>query len=59
MDFYNVMRDPGEKYGQLYPGLFAVTPIQTILREHMLTTQKFPHRISEVTPKGAELTAHD
>ncbi len=59
MDFYNVMRDPGEKYGQLYPGLFAVTPIQTILREHMLTTQKFPHRISEVTPKGAELTPHD
>ncbi len=21
MDFYNVMRDPGEKYGELYPGL--------------------------------------
>ena len=20
MDFYNVMRDPGEKYGALYPG---------------------------------------
>ena len=27
MDFYNVMRDPGEKYGRLYPGLFAVTPV--------------------------------
>ncbi len=24
MDFCDVMRDPGEKYGQLYPGLFAV-----------------------------------
>ncbi len=31
MDFYNIMRDPGEKYGQLYPGLFAVTPIQSLL----------------------------
>jgi arylsulfatase len=59
MDFYNVMRDPGEKYGQLYPGLFAVTPIQNHLREHMQTIQKFPHRVSEVTPKGAELTPHD
>ena len=59
MDFYNVMRDPGEKYGQLYPGLFAVTPIQMLLRGHMQMIQKFPHRTSEVTPKGAELTPHD
>ncbi len=59
MDFYNVMRDPGEKFGQLYPGLFAVTPIQIILREHILMIKKFPHRVSETTPKGAELTAHD
>jgi arylsulfatase len=59
MDFYNVMRDPGEKYGQLYPGLFAVTPIQITLRKHMQMIQKFPHRVSEVTPKGAELTPHD
>jgi arylsulfatase len=59
MDFYNVMRDPGEKYGQLYPGLFAVTPIQVALREHMLKIRMFPHRVSEVTPQGAELTPHD
>jgi arylsulfatase len=59
MDFYNVMRDPGEKFGQLYPGLFAVTPIQNILRDHMMMIKKFPHRVSEVTPKGAELTPHD
>jgi arylsulfatase len=59
MDFYNVMRDPGEKFGQLYPGLFAVTPIQIALREHMRMIQKFPHRVSEITPKGAELTPHD
>jgi arylsulfatase A-like enzyme len=59
MDFYNVMRDPGEKFGELYPGLFAVTPIQMALREHMRLIQKFPHRVSETTPKGAELTPHD
>ena len=59
MDFYNVMRDPGEKYGELYPGLFAVTPIQDALREHMIMIKKFPHRVSKVTPQGAELTPHD
>jgi arylsulfatase len=59
MDFYNVMRDPGEKFGGLYAGLFVVTPVQMALREHMELIQKFPHRISEVTPKGAELTPHD
>ena len=59
MDFYNVMRDPGEKFGAMYQGLFAVTPIQNALRQHMMTIKKYPHRTSEVTPKGAELTAHD
>ena len=59
LDFYNVKRDPGEKYGELYPGLFAVTPIQNLLREHMKLIEKFPHRKSEVTPKGAELTPDD
>jgi len=58
MDFYNVMRDPGEKLGELYPRLFAVTSIQITLREHMKMIQKFPHRVSEVTPKGSELTPH-
>jgi hypothetical protein len=50
MDFYNVMRDPGEKYGELYPGLFAVTPIQITLRQHMKMIETFPHRVSEVPP---------
>ncbi len=59
MDFYNVMRDPGEKFGQLYPGLFAVTPIQMILKGHMLMIRKFPNRVSETMPQGAELTPHD
>ena len=34
MDFYNVMRDPGEKFGQLYPGLFVVTPQGAELTPH-------------------------
>ncbi len=59
MDFYNVMRDPGEKFGELYPGLYAVTPIQNALRQHMMLVQKYPHRISNTTPRGAELTPHD
>lgn len=44
MDFYNIMRDPGEKYGKLYPGLFAVAPIQHFMRDHKAMIQKFPHR---------------
>jgi len=59
MDFYNVKRDPGEKFGAMYQGLFAVTPIQNALRQHMMMVRKYPHRTSEVTPKGAELTPHD
>jgi arylsulfatase len=59
MEFYNVRRDPGEKRGEFYPGLFAVTPLQNLLRSHMGTIQRFPHRTSETMPKGAEVTAHD
>jgi arylsulfatase len=59
MEFYNVRRDPGEKHGEFYPGLFAVTPIQSFLRGHMMTIRKFPHRVSENVPQGAELTPHD
>jgi arylsulfatase len=44
MDFYNIKRDLGEKYGQLYPGLFAVTPIQMFLGSHMQMIARFPHR---------------
>ena len=58
MDFYNVRRDPGEKRGEFYPGLFAVTPLQNHLRGHMMMIQKFPHRQPEM-PKGAEITPHD
>ena len=55
MDFYNIMRDPGEKYGALYGGLFAVTPIQQIMRQHMSRIAEFPHR----PPDAPSLTPHD
>lgn len=44
MDFYNIKRDPGEKYGKLYPGLFSVAPTQMFLQSHMGMIKKFPHR---------------
>ena len=53
------MRDPGEKYGALYPGLFAVAPLQNYIKNHMLMIGKYPHRQSETMPKGAEITPHD
>jgi hypothetical protein len=36
-----------------------VTPVQIMLREHKQLIQEFPNRVSEVTPKGAELSPHD
>ncbi len=44
MEFYNIRRDPGEKYGAFYAGLFAVTPIQHFLQSHRAMIAKFPHR---------------
>ncbi|MHC4811498.1 MAG: sulfatase-like hydrolase/transferase [Planctomycetota bacterium] len=44
MEFYNVRRDPGEKFGQMYPGLFAVAPMQKFIGSHMGMIQRFPHR---------------
>ena len=58
MDFFNIRRDPGEKFGELYPGLFAVTPVQLIMRQHQGRTAKFPHRSPE-TAQEAQLTPHD
>ncbi len=58
MDFYNIRRDPGEKYGQLYPGLFAVAPMGMLMRSHMSKIAQFPHRPPEV-PSEANITPHD
>jgi arylsulfatase len=59
MESYNVMRDPGEKFGKMYPYLFTVTPLQNLLKSHKLLIKKFPDRVSENVPKGAEITPHD
>ncbi|WP_285763086.1 sulfatase-like hydrolase/transferase [Biformimicrobium ophioploci] len=58
MDFFNIRRDPGEKYGALYPGLFAVSPIQMLMRQHLGMVRKFPHRPPE-NPDSGEVTPHD
>lgn len=44
MDFYNIKRDPGEKYGQLYPGLFAVTPNPLENHTHQLSHRRHSTR---------------
>ena len=56
MDFYNIMRDPGEKYGALYPGLWVVQPMQQLLGMHMSRVEQFPHR-APMTPEEARLAA--
>ena len=55
MDFYNIMRDPGEKFGQLYTGLFAVTPIQITLRDHIRLIQMYPHGCQRLRLKAPNL----
>jgi len=59
MEVYNVVRDPGEKFGGMYHYLFAVTPLQNLIKSHKLLIQKFPHRVSKTMPEGAEITPHD
>ena len=54
MEFYNMRRDPGEKRGEFYPGLYAVTPLQNHLKSHMLMIRKFPHRTSKTIPRRNE-----
>ncbi len=59
MEVYNVMRDPGEKFGGMYPYLFAVTPLQNLIKSHMFLIRKFPHRVSKTMPQRAEISPHD
>jgi len=44
LEFYNIKRDPGEKYGQMYPALFTVAPTQKFIGGHMGLIKRFPHR---------------
>ena len=59
MKMTNIRRDPGEKFASMYPYLWTVAPFQALVKSHMQLIKKFPHRVSEATPKGAELTPHD
>jgi len=40
---YNITRDPGEKYGKVYPLLWLIQPLNNVMRSHMGMIQKFPH----------------
>ena len=40
---YNVRRDPGEKYGKVYPYLWLIQPLNNVMRGHLGMIQKFPH----------------
>ena len=42
----------------LEPGLYAVTPVQLILRQHKGEIERFPHRPPSAL-EGTELTPHD
>ena len=64
MKVYNVMRDPGEKYGELYPYLWTVTPMQNMLDEHLELIEEYPHRepakLSEIIKQASQLISpHD
>jgi arylsulfatase A-like enzyme len=43
VDIYNIMRDPREKFGHVYPYLFLITPFQDVIKAHMKMIKKFPH----------------
>jgi arylsulfatase len=55
MEMYNIVRDPGEKFGAMYPYLFGVTPYQNLIKMHLKQTKKFPNRKPE-SPEEAQLT---
>ena len=40
---YNIVRDPGEKYGALYPFLWFIQPLNDLIRDHMDMIRLFPH----------------
>lgn len=49
--FYNVMRDPGEKISNPNPYLWAIVPMKKMAVQHKQMMKKFPNRIQ---PEGAQ-----
>ncbi len=45
MEVYNIMRDPRETHGSMYNYLWAVTPFQNLIKEHMRMIEKYPNRV--------------
>jgi arylsulfatase len=58
MEFYNVRRDPGEKYGAFYGGLFGITPMQRFLKSHNQMIQRFPNRDPAESVVSSEVAAN-
>ncbi|SEF63710.1 sulfatase-like hydrolase/transferase [Vibrio hangzhouensis] len=53
MDFYNIKRDPGEKFGGMYNGLYMVKPIQDFIGGHKGKMEEYPNRdTSETLPSN-------
>jgi arylsulfatase len=43
-ELYNITRDPGEKFGEMYSQLWAIVPFQRLIESHKALIQKHPHR---------------
>jgi arylsulfatase len=52
VEIYNIMRDPREKFGHVYPYLFMITPFQDVAKAHMRLIKKFPHNKIKVKDEG-------
>lgn len=47
MDIYNILRDPGEKFGEVFPHVWIFAPMQDMMGAHMGMIRKFPHRVNK------------
>ena len=47
IDIFNVLRDPGEKFGEVFPHLWIFAPMQEMMGAHMAMIRKFPHRVNK------------
>jgi len=44
MEVYNIIRDPGEKFGSMYYHLSYVVPFQRIIAKHKKLIEQYPNR---------------
>ena len=43
-EVYNIRRDPGEKFGKVYPYLWFIQPLSNVMQSHQAMIATFPHR---------------